>query len=603
MMPHFISIPIFALILLFPFPLLAQVNYSDSETGPLNTVLPAFSEVNASPSVAHRGQIVSLTFTSTKILNVNPEVVINGRAADFIKKDSAQGYTYAWEVLPEDSAGSAAIFIQGADSLGNTGEITVDSALEIVTPGHGLPLYTGPACLSLLIFGILAAARKRKKTTGGAAMLLFLSLFAAASLWADPPQVSNVRFTQGPDGKGGTKVDIYYDLVAPNGPCTLTATLSKDAGEDGFIYPVTSVAGDVFRVDTGSNHHMVWAVAEDYPNEDIPEARIRVTAEEAFSLVFMTDTHVDMKCSEYNLQSIAQWIVDQAASLNICYVGHLGDVGDERGTGDLIQMHQKARTALQPLINANIPLSVAIGNHDYGPVEEDGLRCADTFNRADTFGRDFYNDSPWFQGTFEEEAGEPGLHPGGTINHYIALEVYGCHYLFLTLEYYPRDKVLDWADTLVQNSFPDHEVIVSTHAYLNENGLLSTSSYSQAAPGPEYSNSGASMWERYFKYWKNLRLILNGHFINTPRQNYLEQTGVHGNTVHSHFFNYQNWGYKFGSLYYVTSYGLHQAATLRILTIYPSANKVVVKCFTPSAGKTIEAAVPETHIFCTPLEK
>lgn len=65
--------------------------------------------------------------------------------------------------------------------------------------------------------------------------------------------------------------------------------------------------------------------------------------------------------------------------------------------------------------------------------------------------------------------------------------------------------------------------------------------------------------------------------------------------MHSHFFNYQNWGYKFGSLYYVTESGLNQAATMKIFTLYPSSNKVVIRNFTPSAGKEIEAANPNTH--------
>lgn len=574
---------LFALCL--PCTSFGQMNYADSDTGSLNTVLPVFSIEDVRPATAHRGQTVHLTVRSSKALAADPTVTINGVPADSVVKDSDWSYTCAWKVLPEDPPGNATIKITGEDPLGNSGVLNDNTSLIILTPGHGLPLRAWPVLILLSFLGILALLNRRKTVTRNICLSVPL-LLAAASAFGELPQISNVRFSQGPDGTGGTKVDIYYDLIAPNGPCAITVALSKNGGDDGFIHPVTAVSGAIYRVSTGQNHHIVWAIAEDYPNEDIPNARIRVTAEEAFSLVFMTDTHVDMKCSEYNLQSMADWIIDQEDTLNIRHVGHLGDVGDERGSGDLTAMLHKARNVLQPVMDAGIALSVAIGNHDYEPM---GSRSADVFNRPDAFGLELY------EGTFEQETEEPGLDPGGTINHYSTQEIYGRPYLFLTLEYYPRDKVLDWADNLVQNVLPDHEVIVSTHAYLNEYGNLSTSTYNQTVPGPEYSNSGASMWERYFKYWKNLRFILNGHFINTPRQNYFEQTGVHGNVVHCHFFNYQNWGYKFGSLYYVTESGLNQAATLKIFTLYPASNRVVIRNYTPSAGKEIEAAVPNTH--------
>lgn len=585
--------------LLLSFGSWAQTNYADSEIGSLNTVPPMFSGLTVYPGTAHQGQSVTITFSASEPLAANPAVEIRNVPATFLKVEGLLHYTYVYDIQREDEFGFATITIRGSDALGNAGALTDENALEILTPGHGLPLHFPPLIVALLVVGACLAARH--KHGKAAVILLFSFLFLTSPpLQADSPQVANVRFVQGPDDAGGTKVDIFYDLVAPNGPCTLTVSLSKNGGLDGFNNPVTSVSGDLYGVETGTNHKIVWAIAKDYPNEDIPEARLRVTADESFSLVFLTDTHVDMKCSELSLQTIARWIVDQAETLNIRFVGHMGDVGDERGSGNLAEMLGKARSALQAIVDAGIPLSVCIGNHDYQPSEDTGLRSADAFNRNDTFGREFYSGRTWFGGTFEEEAADPGPYPGGTINNYVRLNVYNRPYLFLALEYYPRDKVLDWADDLIRNRFPDHHVVVLTHAYLSEYGVLSTSSYAQAPPGPEYSNSGSSMWDRYFKYWENLRFVLNGHFINEPRQNYLRQTSMDGHVVHSHFFNYQNWGYRSGSLYYDTSHGLHQAATIRIFTIYPISNRVVVKSYTPSALREIEPAFPDTYTFIDP---
>ena len=571
----------------------ARASYGDSETGPLNTVLPTMSDIVVFPAVASEGDLVTLQFNVSKPLAGQPEVTINERPAAFINVDGALRYTFEYTIHRNDPIGNALVVISGEDPLGNRGTLINVGALDIIKV---IPVRAWPACLALFIAGVVLLMRKYRTITALVILSAAVSLTPAIA-HAAQPQVSNVRFAQGPDGQGGTKVDIYYDLVAPGGSCAITVSLSKDGGNDGFPHPVTSLSGALLDVDTGQNHHIRWKISNDYPDEDIPDARIRITADEVFSFVFMTDTHLGMKCSETNLNRISQWIVNQAASRNIRYVGHLGDVCDERTATSLVELMQRARSALQPVVDAGIPCAIAIGNHDYRYLPEEHPRSAAALNGSNAFGPEFYAGMPWYGGSFEDETSEPGPYPGGTINHYMTQEIAGLSFLFLTLEHYPRDKVLDWADNLVMNVYPNHHVVVCTHAYLNQNGNLSTGSYSSAPPGPEFSNSGTNMWERYFKNWKNLRIVLNGHFIDEPRQAYREQTGTNGNVVHSYFFNYQNWGYRFGALYFVTSGGLHQAATIRIMTFYPASNKVLLIAFTPSANTVIEAAVPQSFEF------
>ncbi len=315
------------------------------------------------------------------------------------------------------------------------------------------------------------------------------------------------------------------------------------------------------------------------------------------TFVLMTDTHVDMKCSVSDLEYLANWIVANKASRNIAYAGHLGDVGDRRGSGPLYEMLRLARAALQPIADTQIPFSVAMGNHDY---RDDGEhpRSAAAFNHPDAFGLDFYRDAPGFKGTFEGETESDLPHPGGTANHYFVLTLADEDFLFLTLEHYPRDAVMKWADALVRERYPDHHVVVCTHAYLTRQGTLSSGRHGDnESPGPEFSNSGEDMWHKYFRHWENLRFVFNGHFIDEPRQHYLQQTGVHGNIVHSHFFNYQNWGYKDGELYNTRSGGRYQAATVRLITIHFDENTVRIENYLPHVDDTVEPAHPATHFF------
>ncbi|MCX5770625.1 MAG: SUMF1/EgtB/PvdO family nonheme iron enzyme, partial [Candidatus Hydrogenedentes bacterium] len=128
--------------------------------------------------------------------------------------------------------------------------------------------------------------------------LVFAAAFVGCFLgwvpaWAEGPAVSNLTFTQGPNGTGGTQVDIYYDLDSPNGNCTVTAKLSKDNGAS-FPFDITTAAGDIgSNVVPGSGKHIVWDVAADYPDETIAQAKIRIIAYDGVPSPVVTSLEVN----------------------------------------------------------------------------------------------------------------------------------------------------------------------------------------------------------------------------------------------------------------------------------------------------------------------
>ena len=262
-------------------------------------------------------------------------------------------------------------------------------------------------------------------------------------------------------------------------------------------------------------------------------------------------------------------------------------------------MLRMSRRALQSVADAGIPLSVAIGNHDYDVSSS--TRPCQAFNQPDTFGMGFYARKPWFGGTFESETarGEAGADPGGTANHYLVQTVSGQRMLFLALELFPRDKVLAWASNLVHHRFPEHDVIVITHAYLDDRSGQRCrggpfDGFSRI-PGGEYSNDGEEMWEKHLKTWRNLRLVTSGHFIDGPRQSYLQQRGVHGNIAHAHFWNYQNWGFDNGSLVHTIRGGPNQASTLKLFKVQLPQNQVFMENVLPPAPSDGERAYPDFY--------
>ncbi|MBW7864840.1 MAG: hypothetical protein H3C30_10565, partial [Candidatus Hydrogenedentes bacterium] len=260
---------------------------------------PVFSNIAASPPQASVGDRVLITFSVSEPLSAPPLVTVNGHAALWVSGKSMD-YAYEYLVREDDPPGAAAIYISGADLAGNEGSqaglytLFINDNGQNPTPSF-VPMRPWPLALVLLLTGIVVVARRRRFPVEDGAklrgfLLLALALALGASAFAQGPVVSNVTFTQGPDGASNTKVDIYYDLSAPNGPCAVTVSLSKDGGADGYVHQITSVSGDVADVASGTGKHIVWDIAADYPGETIPEASIRVTADDGITQHTLTYT-------------------------------------------------------------------------------------------------------------------------------------------------------------------------------------------------------------------------------------------------------------------------------------------------------------------------
>lgn len=237
-------------------------------------VAPVFSGLAVTPSEAAAGETVTISFVASEDLDANPDVTVNGNPATLVSSAKATSFTYEYTVSGSDPLGAASIAISGFDPAGNLG--TASGSFTIVEAAAGLPLTAWPAAVALLLAGIALLALRRRSAVLGVALLL-----AAPAALAQGPTVTNVAFTQQPTATG-TEVVITYDLDSPNGPSDISVSLSKDGGIDGFAFPVTSVTGDLTGVTTGTGKTITWDIAADYPNEAIPNAQLRVTAEDGF---------------------------------------------------------------------------------------------------------------------------------------------------------------------------------------------------------------------------------------------------------------------------------------------------------------------------------
>ena len=75
-----------------------------------------------------------------------------------------------------------------------------------------------------------------------------------------------------------------------------------------------------------------------------------------------------------------QWIVDHAAERSIRYVGHLGDIVQD---GNNLDEWDRAKAAMDLLLDADIPHGTVMGNHD--DTNQHGHQNPDRYPFADAY--------------------------------------------------------------------------------------------------------------------------------------------------------------------------------------------------------------------------
>jgi len=107
---------------------------------------------------------------------------------------------------------------------------------------------------------------------------------------------------------------------------------------------------------------------------------------------------------------------------------------------------------------------------------------------------------------------------------------------------------MEWANNVIKNH-PHHNVIVTTHAYLSDNGEIlngtnngSPSSYA----GCEDHNDGDYFWDNLISKHENISMVICGH-VGTENIVKSTKTGDNGNTVTQIMVNTQDLDKDIGS--------------------------------------------------------
>ncbi len=269
------------------------------------------------------------------------------------------------------------------------------------------------------------------------------------------------------------------------------------------------------------------------------------------------------------------WISENIDRLNIKLVMCTGDLVEQN---EMINPDGKA--ANQPSkaqwesvakafsrLDGKVPYMLAAGNHDYGYSNISVRRS--NYNTYFPVDKNFLT-----QKGIREVALNGDNIPSLENAVYEFSSPQGRKFILLTLEFAPRDTILNWAKKVVaQEKYRNHTAIVLTHSYLNAKDQQIEKENYPITDG----NYGAAIWQKLVQPSSNIQLVFSGH-IGVPNDarghvGFRVDKNAAGKKVNQMAFNAQAMGGGW--------YGNGGDGWLRILEFLPDGKAVKVKTFSP----------------------
>lgn len=299
----------------------------------------------------------------------------------------------------------------------------------------------------------------------------------------------------------------------------------------------------------------------------------------SWSLVLLPDpqNYVKFKRNQPILDIMMNWINDNKVRLNTKMVLCTGDLvehndiinPDSRKMDQTGKQQWEAIAAAFGKLDGKLPYVTAAGNHDYN------IFSYSHWPKHTQYPKYFPSDKNELNlQLLREVTTNPDGVPSTENACFEWLSPQGKPFLFVTIEFAPRNTVLQWAKKVVaQEKYRNHTVVLLTHAYLNyKNERIEKAAYDLAD-----ANYGKDIWEKLVKSASNIQLVISGHIggDNDARKHVGFRTDKNdaGKTVQQMTFNAQAMG---GG-----HYGDGGDGWLRILEFLPDGKTVKVKTFSP----------------------
>ncbi|MBN1588696.1 MAG: metallophosphoesterase [Pirellulales bacterium] len=276
----------------------------------------------------------------------------------------------------------------------------------------------------------------------------------------------------------------------------------------------------------------------------------------SWTLAILPDTQGYAKRYPGLLRLQTQWIADHRDQYGIAYVLQNGDLTNNNSKLEWDRVDRAFK-----VLDGVVPYAIVPGNHDY-PKCGRGDRNTPINNY---FPPSRFESWPSFGGTME---------PGHIESSYHRFEAGGKEWLILGLEWGPRDKTLEWADTVLAK-YPDRKALVFTHAYLYNDSTRydwAKKGRRQGASPHAYDivgglNDGEEIWQKLIRKHPSVSLVMNGHVLGDGL-GFQVSKGDHGNRVNEMLVNFQMREFT-------------GAARMRLLEFLPDGKTVQAKTYSP----------------------
>lgn len=278
-----------------------------------------------------------------------------------------------------------------------------------------------------------------------------------------------------------------------------------------------------------------------------------------YNLVLLPDTQNYPSKFPQHLTAQTRWVADNASTIS--FVLQQGDI-----TNNNRDKEWKVVANAFGLMD-KVPFTFVPGNHDIGTNGKSDVRETTGMNTYLPYSK--YSNMPNFGGAFE-----PGK-MDNTWHHFTTGDV---KWIILSLEFGPRNSVIEWAKTIIEKN-RDSKVIINTHAYMYSDDTRigpedkwNPQVYGLGkATGADAVNDGEMMWDKLVSQYPNVLFVFNGHVLNDGT-GYLVSKGKAGNKVYQMLANYQSGveGSEEGGKGY-----------LRIVSLDVAGRKASVKTWSP----------------------
>jgi hypothetical protein len=254
-----------------------------------------------------------------------------------------------------------------------------------------------------------------------------------------------------------------------------------------------------------------------------------------YTIVVLPDTQFYADTYHDIFKAQVDWILAQRSNRRIAFVLHEGDIVNF----DVPDQWKVASAQLHRL-DGVVPYALAVGNHDLTWRGVRLTRDAELMNQS--FPAADLAASPWPTGTFESDRMQ---------NTYQVFDAFGWRWLVLSLEFGPRDAVVDWADGILQR-YSMLPAIVVTHAYVYSDGRT-TARYSATTRQPFWAcgypglkelggcNDGQELWDKLISRHDNVVFVFSGHVLH-PAWARLASDHPSGRQTQEVLANYQTCG-------------------------------------------------------------